>query len=92
MKPENSIEAYIAILLSTAAFIDNLSRISKKISYWNIRPIPSEWSLVEIITHLADVDLDVNLPRMNLIQDENVPFFPAISTDEMGNRTELHKK
>ena len=82
MEPENSIEAYIAILLSTAAFIDNLSRISKKISYWNIRPIPTEWSLVEIITHLADVDSDVNLPRMNLIQDENVPFFPAISTDE----------
>lgn len=85
MEPENSIEAYIAILLSTAAFIDNLSRISKKITYWNIRPIPTEWSLVEIITHLADVDSDVNLPRMNLIQDENVPFFPAISTDEWAN-------
>lgn len=82
MEPENSIEAYQAILLSTAAIIDNLLRISEKIMYWKSRPIPSEWSLVEIISHLADVDSEVNLPRMNLIQDENVPFFPAISTDE----------
>jgi len=85
IEPENSIEAYIAILTSTAAIIDNLFRISKKISYWNIRPVPSEWSLVEIITHLADVDAEVNLPRINLIQDENIPFFPAISTDEWAN-------
>jgi hypothetical protein len=85
MEPENSIEAFIAILLSTAAVIDNLLRISKKITYWNRRPIPTEWSLVEIISHLADVDSDVNLPRMNLIQDVNIPFLPAISTDEWAN-------
>lgn len=85
IEPENSIEAYIAILTSTAAIIDNLFRISNKITYWNIRPIPTEWSLVEIINHLADVDAEVNLPRINLIQDENIPFFPAISTDEWAN-------
>lgn len=92
LEPENSFEAYIAILLSTAAYLDNFRRSSSTITYWKLRPFPNEWSLLEIITHLADVDSDVNLPRMNLIQIEKNPFFPAISTDEWANERNYLQK
>lgn len=49
---------------------------------WSIRPSPSEWSQTEILCHLRDVEIEVNLPRIfTILQDEN-PFIPAKDTDQ----------
>lgn len=85
--PQKSLEpdfsgslAYLAILRSTPATLDSLAREVPLDSLF-IRPQAGEWSLVEIICHLRDVDTEVNLPRMQqFIQDPN-PFLPGKDTD-----------
>jgi FMN phosphatase YigB (HAD superfamily) len=81
-EPKNSIQAYLAVLASTAAFIDSFFREHQSLDLWRIRPSTEEWSLVEILSHIADVDEEVNLPRICAIQKEEMPFFPAALTDE----------
>lgn len=72
----------IAILSSTAAYIDSLRRQYGSINFWKKRPEPTEWSLVEIISHITDVDAEVNLPRLKLLREQTNPFFAAIETDQ----------
>lgn len=73
--------AYIAILRSTAASLDTILRnISLKES--KARPIKDEWSVVEIISHLFDVDKEVNIPRIKELKSNQDPFFTAINTDD----------
>lgn len=78
----NDPKAYFAILKSTPAA---LSTILKKIEnplIWKFRPKEQEWSLVEIISHLADVDKEVNLKRIRQVKSEEKPFFSAALTDD----------
>ncbi len=78
----NSYIAYRSVLLSTAAKIDSVSRKYPDVYYWKEKPNKSEWSLVEITSHLADVDEEVNILRMLTIQSDPDPFFLAAFTDE----------
>jgi hypothetical protein len=48
---------------------------------WENRMNADEWNLTEIICHLRDVDVDVNIPRINKLIDENNPFLPGVDTD-----------
>ncbi len=48
---------------------------------WAQRPAAEEWSLTEILAHLRDVDLDVNLPRFQKLAAESNPFLPGVDTD-----------
>jgi hypothetical protein len=48
---------------------------------WKKRPRPDEWSLLEIICHLRDVDREVNKPRLQKVLNENDPFIPGEDTD-----------
>lgn len=73
--------AITAILSATAAYLDSLRRQFEAINFWNTRPEPDEWSLVEIISHIADVDAEVNLPRIKILENQVFPFFAAIETD-----------
>lgn len=75
-------DALIACLSGTAAYIDHLRRKQVKDAFWKTRPDPKEWSLIEIISHLADVDAEVNLPRVQIIKQQQTPFFAAIETDQ----------
>jgi len=45
------------------------------------RPAPEEWSLVEILCHLRDVEREVHLPRLEKILREDNPFLPNIDSD-----------
>ncbi|MHB8133476.1 MAG: DinB family protein [Anaerolineaceae bacterium] len=81
-EPNQSVDYFKAVLLSTAAVIDSFMRSHHSSKILSIRPVESEWSLVEIISHIADVDEEVNLPRINMILNDDTPFFPAIETDE----------
>jgi FMN phosphatase YigB (HAD superfamily) len=76
----DSPSACLAILKSTPA---GLATLQKQFSdgLWNSRPNPEEWSLVEIMAHLRDVDLEVNRPRCEKICKEEDPFLPGIDTD-----------
>lgn len=46
------------------------------------QPQPGEWSFLEIICHLRDVDNEVNLPRVETIIKEENALIPGQSTDQ----------
>ena len=72
--------ALLAILRSTPAALSILCQESR-ISTWTKRPQPEEWCQTEILCHLRDVEVEVNLPRLRqLLQDSN-PFIPGMDTD-----------
>jgi len=48
---------------------------------WKRRPEPDSWSPVEIVCHLRDVELEVNLPRYWALLTEERPFVSAVETD-----------
>ncbi len=66
--------AYIAILRSTPAALGTILK-NISIEESKIRPIKNEWSLVEIISHLYDVDKEVNIPRIKRIKIQPGSFF-----------------
>lgn len=73
-------QALRALLASTPAALETLAARLDRIQ-WNVRPRPQEWSLGEIFCHLRDVDVELNLPRLLRIQQEDSPFISAEATD-----------
>lgn len=80
LKLEQSPQALRALLASTPAALETLAASLDR-SLWNVRPRENEWSLGEIFCHLRDVDVEVNLPRITRIRQENTPFISAEATD-----------
>jgi HAD superfamily hydrolase (TIGR01549 family) len=73
-------ESLIAILRSTPAALDTLlTNLSQ--ATWILRPEENEWSLTEIICHLRDVEIEVNLPRLHKVLHETNPFIAGQDTD-----------
>jgi FMN phosphatase YigB (HAD superfamily) len=76
----------IALMLSTPAVISGLlPSLSKREQAAGPdvkrRPVSNEWSLAEILCHLRDTELEINLPRLRMLLDLNEPFIPARDTD-----------
>jgi len=70
----------LATLKSTPAALDSLtSKLTT--DQWRQRPADNEWSLTELTCHLRDVDIEVNLPRMQRVSSGENPFVPGIVTD-----------
>ena len=81
LQPEyNSPQAFVAILRSTPAALDTLTSDLSG-SAWVMHPEENEWSLTEIICHLRDVEIEVNLPRFSKVLDESNPFIAGQDTD-----------
>jgi FMN phosphatase YigB (HAD superfamily) len=79
--------ALIATLKSTpAALSTGLKSLPQ--DQWNIRSIPNEWSLTEIICHLRDVDQEVNFPRLKKLASEENPFLPGVDSDPWAEERE----
>jgi FMN phosphatase YigB (HAD superfamily) len=78
----NSKAAIIAILRATAANMDSFLRMHISPSLFSQRPKADEWALIEIVSHMADVDQEVNIPRIKLITKEDNPFIEAALTDQ----------
>ncbi len=78
----NSKAAIIAILQATAANMDSFLRMHISRSLFSKRPKVDEWALIEIVSHMADVDQEVNIPRIKLITKEDNPFIEAALTDQ----------
>jgi HAD superfamily hydrolase (TIGR01549 family) len=72
--------AKLATLRSTPAVLDSLCR-HLPAEVWKQRPFPGEWSLIEVLCHLRDVDQEVNLERVQKVLLENNPFLPGKDTD-----------
>jgi len=76
----NTPSAQVAILRSTPAVLDQLCR-RLDAAAWRQRPAKDDWCPTEIICHLRDVDLEVNLPRVNMVLSQDNPFLPGQDTD-----------
>lgn len=48
---------------------------------WRLSPFEEEWSLVEIISHIRDVEREVNMPRIKAFLSKENPFITAGDTD-----------
>lgn len=64
----------------------NLAFLSGELSplteaQWKARPDAQDWSLTEAICHLRDVDAEVNVPRLNLVLNNDNPFISGAITD-----------
>ena len=76
-------QAQSAIVATVKAIPAALEGILANLSgeTWTQSPHPEEWSLVEIISHLRDVEREVNLPRIQTFLREENPFITADDTD-----------
>ncbi|HCE18145.1 MAG TPA: hypothetical protein DEQ80_09830 [Anaerolinea thermolimosa] len=74
-------EAILANLISTPAVFDGMKRDLQP-GECNRKPEPDEWCFTEIICHLRDADLEVNLPRLSHILAQENAFISAVNTDE----------
>jgi FMN phosphatase YigB (HAD superfamily) len=75
-----STSALLALLRSSPAALATLtSSLSQEA--WTQPPAPGEWCLTEIICHLRDVELEVNLPRIRKVLAEGNPFLAGEVTD-----------
>lgn len=50
-------------------------------SLWLRRPASGEWAPIEILAHFADVEGEVNLPRLQQFIQESEPHMTAFDTD-----------
>ncbi len=59
---------------------------------WTASPDPKEWSLVEVVCHLRDVEREVNFPRIQTFLSEVNPFITAEDTDLWADDREYAKQ
>jgi FMN phosphatase YigB (HAD superfamily) len=72
--------AIIATLRATPAFLHSLcAHLTPEA--WVQRPAAGEWSVIEILCHLVDMDIEVNLPRLRKVLQETNPFVAGMDTD-----------
>lgn len=81
LKPNfSSSSAWLAGLRATPAAISSLTD-ALSLTSWTQRSTPNTWSLTEIVCHLRDAELEVNIPRLKKILHEDSPFLPGLDTD-----------
>ena len=73
-------DCMMATLLATPAALQSMTMNLAEVQ-WMQKPQAKEWSLTEIICHLRDVDIEVNLPRLKKVVLEDNPFLPGMDTD-----------
>jgi FMN phosphatase YigB (HAD superfamily) len=74
------LDGILAVLNSTPAALEALTNTCSK-EDWRLRPIHGEWSLLEIICHLRDVEREVNLSRFQMLTNTLNPFIPGVDSD-----------
>jgi FMN phosphatase YigB (HAD superfamily) len=76
-KPEALMSVLLAVPAGLARLVENVP-----VEQWSRCPDCDEWSLNEIVCHLRDVDLEVNLPRIRTLLKETNPFIAGQVTDD----------
>lgn len=74
-------ESLLAVLRSTPAALADIAEGIPE-DQWMRCPDCDEWSLNEIFCHLRDVELEVNIPRMQTLIKETNPFIAGQITDD----------
>ncbi len=74
-------ESILAILRSTPAVLNSLCR-DLPADAWLRQPGPTEWRLTEVLCHLRDVEIEVNLFRVDTVLSESNPFIAGKDTDK----------
>lgn len=70
----------MAVLRSTSAVLEGeLNPWSDNL--YKIESVPDEWSIIEVLCHLRDVEKEVNIPRIKKILVDENPFIIAENTD-----------
>ena len=78
--PSADPRAVLARLRGHLAALLGLTR-ALDVKQWKLRPEPDAWAPVEIVCHLRDVELEVNLPRYWALLTEERPFVSAVESD-----------
>ena len=86
-------EALIALMLATPAAISGLlPSLSKQGQAegpdLRRRPVSTEWNLTEVLCHLRDTELEINLPRLRMLLELDEPFIPVRNTDKWADERE----
>jgi len=76
----SSPSAMLAALQATPALIHHLTRVTPPLK-WPIRPVQGEWAFSEILCHLRDVEVEVNLPRLEMVLNSHNPIVTGQDTD-----------
>jgi len=74
-------EPLITLMLSTPAVVSGLLEQANGQDLMR-RPVAKEWSLTEIVCHLRDTEVEVNLPHLHMLLELDEPFIPARNTDD----------
>ncbi len=75
-----SIEAILAILRSTPAVLQYLTE-DLSLDDWQRKLNQSGLSILEWNSHLLDVEIEVNLPRINQVLTSDNPFIAGVDSD-----------
>jgi FMN phosphatase YigB (HAD superfamily) len=59
---------------------------------WYARRPPNDWSPVETLCHLRDAEIEVNLPRLEMILTRPDPFLSAADTDPWVREREYQRQ
>lgn len=76
----NNPVALKAILKATPAALSTWVRELPPAA-WTKRPDAKEWSLTEVLCHLRDSDLEINLPRLQVILRQENPIVEGVNSD-----------
>jgi FMN phosphatase YigB (HAD superfamily) len=52
-----------------------------KYHQWQLKPSSDDWAPIEVLTHLRDVEKEINLPRVERILKEDTPFLSTSDSD-----------
>lgn len=77
----SSPSALAAFLQATPAVLHTLS-LALTPDQWIQRPQPGEWSFLEVLCHLRDVDAEVNSVRVETVLREDKAFIAGQMTDQ----------
>jgi FMN phosphatase YigB (HAD superfamily) len=84
----SQLEAAKAVLKSTAALMDTWRRKNFPVNQWLQKRRLEEWSPLEVLYHLVDVESEVYLPRIWKIISEESPYIKNV--DASGWSVERH--
>ncbi len=79
--PWHTLTVDINTLLTTPAALQTITK-NINLSDWHKRIAANEWSLAEIVCHLLESDINVNLERIQQVVNEENPFLNKLHSGE----------
>jgi len=74
-------EAVLAIMRSTIPVIQSLTKTLSE-EDWKYTPDQDSLSILELVSHLANVESEINIPRINAVLTSEDPFVAGVDSDE----------